>query len=103
MYAGIIVERGSKKDVIKTKKNPKHPYTEVLVSSLPSDSDIKRGKKLSVIYGSVPNNKLAVTECPFLQRCPYAKGRIRKKCESACPELTEVKPGHFLRCYLYQK
>ncbi len=103
MYAGIIVERGSKKDVIKTKKNPKHPYTEVLVSSVPSDSDIKRGKKLSVIYGSVPNNKLAVTACPFLKRCPYAEGKLRKKCESACPELTEVKHGHFLRCYLYQK
>jgi oligopeptide/dipeptide ABC transporter ATP-binding protein len=103
MYAGIIVERGSKKDVIKTRRNPKHPYTEVLVSSLPSDSDIKRGKKLSVIYGSVPNNKLAVNECPFLKRCPYAEGKLRKKCESACPELTEIKPGHFVRCYLYQK
>ncbi|MCK4802947.1 MAG: ABC transporter ATP-binding protein, partial [Spirochaetes bacterium] len=68
MYAGIIVEHGMRKDVIKTRRGPKHPYTEALVSSVPTDSDIKRGKKLRIIQGSVPNNKVAITGCPFLTR-----------------------------------
>lgn len=102
MYAGIIVERGRKKDVIKTRRSPKHPYTEALVSSVPTDSDIKRGKKLRLIHGSVPNNKVAITGCPFLKRCSHAKVKLRKKCESACPELFEVSTDHFIRCYLYQ-
>lgn len=102
MYAGIIVERGRRKDVIKTRISPKHPYTEALVSSVPTDSDIKRGKKLRLIHGSVPNNKVAITGCPFLKRCSHAKGKLRKKCESACPELFEVSTDHFVRCYLYQ-
>lgn len=102
MYAGIIVEHGMRKDVIKTRRGPKHPYTEALVSSVPTDSDIKRGKKLRIIQGSVPNNKVAITGCPFLTRCSYAKGKLMKKCGSACPELFEVSPHHYVRCYLYK-
>ncbi len=101
MYAGTVVEIGSKNYVMKTKKGPKHPYTEALVSSVPSDSDIKRGKKLRVIPGTVPNNKRKMDCCPFLERCPYAEGKIRQKCESACPELARVASQHYIRCYLF--
>ncbi len=103
MYAGIIVEYGMRKDVIKTRRGPKHPYTEALVSSVPTDSDIKRGKKLRIIQGIVPNNKVAITGCPFLTRCSYAKGKLMKKCGSARPELFEVSPHHYVRCYLYKR
>jgi peptide/nickel transport system ATP-binding protein len=101
MYSGIVVEMGTKKDVIIVKRGFKHPYTEALVSSIPSDSDIKRGKKLREIPGIVPNNKREMDFCPFLERCSYARGKIRRKCKSACPELMEVSPGHYIRCYLF--
>jgi oligopeptide/dipeptide ABC transporter ATP-binding protein len=101
MYAGIVVEAGSKRDVIERKRGPKHPYTEALVSSVPSDSDIKRGKRLGVIPGSVPNNKLPVAGCPFVDRCMYCRGRIRGRCKRSLPELVEVRKGHLIRCYLY--
>jgi oligopeptide/dipeptide ABC transporter ATP-binding protein len=101
MYAGIIVEFGSKQQLIIAKRGPKHPYTEALVSSVPTDADIKRGKKLKVIQGNVPNNKVEVIGCPFLSRCPYAAGKIRRKCRERCPEAFEVAPGHSIRCWLY--
>ncbi len=107
MYAGIVVECGVRKDVIRGRfgtKHPygaKHPYTEALVSSIPSDADIRKGKKLKEIPGSVRNNKREMNCCPFLERCSYAVGKIRKLCESRCPELVEVSPQHFVRCYLY--
>ena len=103
MYAGIVVECGSRKDVIRAKHRTNHPYTEALVSSVPSDADIKRGKKLKEIPGSVRNNKREMDCCPFLERCPYAVGKIRKKCESACPDLIEVSGSHCVRCYLFYK
>ncbi len=101
MYAGIVVEKGSRADVIRTKRGPQHPYTEALASSVPNDSDIKRGKRLREIPGSVPNNKKEMDACPFLERCPYAKGALRRKCRSACPEPVEVSPRHFIRCYRF--
>ncbi|KPJ87911.1 MAG: hypothetical protein AMS17_07130 [Spirochaetes bacterium DG_61] len=101
MYAGIVVECGSKKDVIRGKSRTNHPYTEALVSSVPSDADIKRGKKLQEIPGSVRNNKREMNCCPFLERCAYAVGKVRKKCESRCPELVELSSGHRIRCFLF--
>lgn len=101
MYAGLIVEMGSKREVIERKRGIKHPYTEALVSSIPTDADIKRGKRLGVIPGTVPNNKLDIPGCPFMERCPYSRGRIRERCRSVCPDLVEVSAEHFIRCYLY--
>jgi oligopeptide/dipeptide ABC transporter ATP-binding protein len=104
MYAGIVVEIGRKRNVIGRKiLGHKHPYTEALLSSMPTDSDIKRGRKPSVISGTVPDNKLGFLGCPYIERCPYAKGKIRRKCKAVCPELIEVSPAHFIRCYLYYR
>lgn len=101
MYAGLIVEQGSRKETVTARRSPKHPYTEALVSSIPTDADIKRGKKLKEIQGIVPDNKIEITGCPFLPRCPYAIGKIRRKCGTQCPDLFEVDPGHSIRCWLY--
>jgi oligopeptide/dipeptide ABC transporter ATP-binding protein len=101
MYAGLVVETGSNREVIGRKRGVKHPYTEALVSSIPTDSDIKKGKRLGVIPGMVPNNKLDLAGCPFLDRCSYARGAIRQQCGSERPKLVEVDSGHFIRCFLY--
>jgi len=103
MYAGVLVELGSKQEILRMKKSPRHPYTEALIQAIPTDYDLKKGKKLRVIEGRAPNNKLSIKGCPFVNRCFYATGEIRKKCESKLPPLIEVSKGHYIRCYLYFK
>jgi len=104
MYAGMVVEVGRKRDVIGRKLlGHKHPYTEALLSSMPTDADIKRGRRPRVIWGTVPDNKLAIDWCPYLDRCAYARGRIRKRCRTVRPELVEVSEGHYIRCYRYYR
>ncbi len=104
MYAGLVVEIGSTRDVMKKRLlGHKHPYTEALLSSMPTDADIKRGRRPRAIWGTVPDNKLVIKGCPFIDRCTYARGKIRRKCRSVRPELYEVSPGHFIRCYLHYR
>ena len=103
MYAGILVELGTKQDILRIKKAPRHPYTEALIQAIPTDSDLKKGKKLKIVEGRAPNNKLNVKGCPFLDRCFYATGEMRKKCKSKVPPLIEISDGHYIRCYLYSK
>ncbi len=102
MYAGLVVEIGSTRDVIKKRLlGHRHPYTEALLSSMPTDADIKKGRRPRATWGTVPDNKLVISGCPYIDRCPHARGKIRRKCRSVRPELQEVGSGHFIRCYLY--
>ena len=95
IYAGQIVESGSKEAVF---RNPTHPYTKGLFGSLPRlDDDSKR---LSPIHGLPPDPTNLPDGCAFHPRCPMA-------CEAcscgATPESIEVTPGHFVRCILCGK
>ncbi len=67
MYAGKVVETGSVDEVL---QDPKHPYTEGLLASIPSRG--MRGTRLNVIKGSVPNPFRMPAGCRFAPRCPYA-------------------------------
>ncbi len=67
MYAGKVVERGKVDQVL---LDPKHPYTEGLLTSIPSH--VARGQRLNVIKGTVPNPFRMPTGCRFEPRCPYA-------------------------------
>jgi oligopeptide/dipeptide ABC transporter ATP-binding protein len=66
MYGGRVVETGTVDEVLLT---PKHPYTEGLLSSIPSRG--MRGQRLNVIKGSVPNPFNMPEGCNFQPRCPY--------------------------------
>ncbi len=66
MYAGRVVEHGTVEEVL---LQPRHPYTEGLLASMPSQS--MRGQRLNVIRGSVPNPFNMPTGCNFAPRCPY--------------------------------
>jgi len=104
MYAGLVVETGSTRDVIKKRLlGHRHPYTEALLSSMPTDADIKKGRRPRATWGSVPDNKLVSNGCPYVDRCLHARGKIRRKCRSVRPELQELGSGHFIRCYLYYR
>src|SRR5574341_186567 len=97
MYAGEIVEQT---DVNRLFDEPLHPYTQGLIGSIPILGEIK--DKLDVIPGSVPNLINLPPGCRFAPRC---QARIKYACTICAdvkPELEEVKPGHLVRCWLYQ-
>ena len=89
MYAGRIVECGSKWDVF---EDPKHPYTLGLFGSLPSMNGDQ--ERLTPIPGLPPDPARLPKGCAFAPRCP----RATEECREAHAELTEVTPGHFCRC-----
>ncbi len=96
MYLGRIVERG---DVYTIMKNPKHPYTLMLLKSLPSLAIDK--KHLPSIKGSVPSVTELPEGCPFHPRCPFAeKGR----CDvGEPPQLFEVTSEHSAACLRWKE
>lgn len=97
MYAGEIVEQA---DVNSLFDEPMHPYTQGLIGSIPILGEIK--EKLDVIPGSVPNLVNLPPGCRFAPRC---QARIKyglEICTQTEPDLDEAKPGHLVRCWLYQ-
>lgn len=94
MYAGQIVESGP---IEKIYEETAHPYTKGLFGSLPSISS--KVKRLSPINGLMPDPSNLPPGCPFHPRCP----RACKACESHEPVRTEISPGHFVRCLLYEQ
>ena len=89
MYAGEIVEEASASEIF---ANPRHPYTQGLLSSIPSAADDR--KQLYTIPGRVPDPRAMPPGCFFAPRCPYAINR----CWHEHPEL-EPSGGHPLRCF----
>ena len=94
MYAGRIVEHTSVEALF---AEPLHPYTQGLIGSIPVLGHKKR--RLDVIPGVVPNLVNLPTGCTFASRCSH-KMDI---CEQEMPNLLMEKPGHEVRCWLYQK
>jgi len=89
MYAGIIVEQGTAKEIF---HNPCHPYTQGLLASLPSP--IKRGGTLHSIPGTVPDPAYKPSGCPFHPRCDFAIDT----CRIDFPQMFEYENGHLSRC-----
>jgi oligopeptide transport system ATP-binding protein len=93
MYAGQIVEQGTVDQVLLT---PKDPYTMGLLESIPTVE--KRGGRLSVITGTVPNPFNMPPACRFQPRCPYAWDL----CKLAAPDLYRAgSGGQLARCHLH--
>jgi oligopeptide/dipeptide ABC transporter ATP-binding protein len=97
MYAGEIVEQT---DVNSLFDEPLHPYTQGLIGSIPILGEIK--EKLDVIPGTVPNLVNLPPGCRFAPRCQARFKYACAICAEVKPELTEVKQGHLVRCWLYQ-
>jgi len=94
MYLGKIVELSSTEEIF---ENPKHPYTETLLRSVPKpDPDLR--EELVPIEGEVPNPANPPSGCYFHPRCPYAKSI----CKEEYPEFrnlgTEDNP-HYVACH----
>ena len=95
IYAGQIVEYGTKEDVF---RNPTHPYTVGLFGALPKLDD--NSKRLSPIHGLPPDPTNLPEGCSFHPRCP----KVCENCKAGgTPEMIEITPGHFVRCILCKK
>lgn len=93
MYLGRIVELGEAGAVMDT---PMHPYTELLVSSIPSADYKKKDKDETVEATSEKTSPIGSNNgCPFRFRCPHA----RELCADSLPELTEISEGRFSACH----
>ena len=97
MYAGRIVEEA---DVVELYQNPKHPYTQALIGSTPVLG--QTDKQLTTIPGSVPNLINLPTGCKFAPRCLARIENELEICTQEEPELKQVAPNHWVRCWLYE-
>jgi oligopeptide/dipeptide ABC transporter ATP-binding protein len=96
MYAGNIVESA---EVFELFDNPRHPYTQGLLSSIPNvEINKSRQKRLTTIKGFVPHPANFPKGCRFHPRCPYAFER----CVESNPQLLSIMGNseHFARCWL---
>ena len=98
MYGGMVMEVGPSQRLLAKKNDNRHPYTEALLSSIPSKDNIIKGGYLKSIEGEVPNNVDVSRGCRFASRC---QKKIGKKCENEQPPLISLEEGHQVRCWLF--
>src|SRR5262249_47880970 len=100
MYAGQMVEGGPSEEVI---KEPKHPYTQLLLLSAPDPEKTEEGQRsaspLLASRGEPPSLINPPKGCRFHPRCPFAM----PVCREQAPERTELGNGHWTHCFLYQQ
>ena len=94
IYAGKIVESATKDQLF---KSPRHPYTKLLLLSIPDAS--KRGTRLKAIPGTVPDAEHFPSGCSFHPRCPLAEDR----CRHDIPQSAGLADGHMAACHFIDK
>jgi peptide/nickel transport system ATP-binding protein len=91
MYAGRLAEKASSDVVI---SRPRHPYTQLLVSSLPEVGVRYEDKRLKGIPGKPPSLLEPPPGCRFRDRCPLAFAKCAEQ-----PPFVEIEPGHRVACW----
>ena len=98
MYLGRIVERGQVDEVL---RSPKHPYTQALLSAVPSPriAENKDSQPEFIrLAGETPSPANPPHGCHFHPRCPHASDA----CRASYPETSRVSATHTVRCHLYR-
>ena len=90
MYLGRIVERGSVDDVL---RSPRHPYTQALLSAVPSPR-LDGGQKIIRLAGETPSPANPPTGCHFHPRCPLAV----EECRTTYPQVRQLSASHRVNC-----
>ena len=96
MYAGKVVEEAAVTAIF---EDPKHPYTQGLLQSIPKlgQRSIQGRQRLKEISGIVPSLYDLSPGCHFSPRCPHAM----EICNQNPPQMTDLGDGHLVRCFLY--
>jgi oligopeptide/dipeptide ABC transporter ATP-binding protein len=89
VYLGRIMEIGPSRELV---SNPRHPYTEALISAVPDASGVR---KRIILKGDAPSPVSPPSGCVFRTRCPYAL----PLCAKDVPPLREVAPRHLKACH----
>jgi len=94
MYLGQVMEQGPVDDIF---HDPRHPYTQALLRSIPSVQSAPR-VTLPTISGSIPHPFTRPRGCPFHPRCTQF---MPGTCDQHVPRLRPVAAGHLVSCFLY--
>lgn len=95
MYLGSMVELAESEVLF---NNPKHPYTEALMSAIPiADPDVEESRQRIMLEGDVPSPINTPKGCKFQGRC----SKCMEICKKETPEFKEIEKGHFVACHLY--
>ena len=96
MYLGKIVELADRDELY---ANPKHPYTQALLSAVPiPDPQIEGQRRRMILEGDVPSPANPPKGCNFSTRCP----RVMDVCRTQDPPFKDYGNGHYAACYLYE-
>ena len=95
MYLGNIVEHGTTADIC---HDARHPYTKALFSAVPIANPHNKSNP-EILEGELPSPANPPKGCKFHTRCKYCM----EKCHDVPPVMTEVTPGHFVACHLYNQ
>lgn len=93
MYLGNIVELADSQTLF---KEPKHPYTQALISAVPSIH--KKETEEIKLQGELPSPKNSPVGCRFHTRCPY----VQDICKQKEPDIIKLSDSHCVRCVLYK-
>ncbi len=94
MYMGYLFEQAETQELF---KNPLHPYTRALLSSVPLIDFVREKKSRELIKGELPSPLSPPSGCVFHTRCPYAK----EICKKECPNMKSIDGKHSVMCHLY--
>ena len=93
LYLGKIMELA---DVDSLYNDPKHPYTQALLSAVPvPDPEVEAARTRTILEGDIPSPANPPPGCVFNTRCPVAQER----CVAEVPEWRELAPGHWAACH----
>lgn len=93
MYLGEVVEIGKTEEIF---KNPKHPYTKALLSSVPELNHQDEKERIH-LQGELPSPENLPTGCKFHTRCPY----VMEICKTSTPQIKDFSDTHNCKCFLY--
>lgn len=93
MYLGEVVEIGKTEEIF---KNPKHPYTKALLSSVPELNPQDEKERIH-LQGELPSPENLPTGCKFHTRCPY----VMEICKTSTPQIKDFSDTHNCKCFLY--